>query len=340
MKTHTTMLPSISNLLMNSNDPPTLNLSPASPTLLPSTPPHSEKSPRYLTIDQYSISPILSPIDSPRSLPPLQGDDPPQRLRLPSPSPQPTSPVSPKHMLNKWPTPSVSTSSSSSSTTSTASMALASPPLLSVAAPQPPHHVRHRTLSEDLHTHHRQPPPSFAHHHHSHQQQHPRYTQSASPSPPPSHHELQVPQQRQRSVSASHEIPSTQIVFDASGQPVLKRRRGRPPTMRDANSFDGGWTFLAPTVWDVHVSEEQKEREIQADQRISNAPTPLPQNTNNEHLMNDAMNAFTNSNMDTILHMPRKKRGRKPKTHIAGNSCFVWKDLTSTRSSNSSAPKK
>ena len=214
MKTHTTMLPSISNLLMDSNDPPTLNLSPASPILLPSTPPHSEKSPRYLTIDQYSISPILSPIDSPRSLPPLQGDDPPQRLRLPSPSPQPTSPVSPKHMLNKWPTPSVSTSSSSSSTTSTASMALASPPLLSVPAPQPPHHVRHRTLSEDLHTHHRQAPPSFGHHHHSHQQ-HPRFTQSASPSPPPSHHELQVPQQRQRSVSASHEIPSTQIVFDA-----------------------------------------------------------------------------------------------------------------------------
>ena len=327
MKTHTTMLPSISNLLMNSNDPPTLNLSPASPILLPSTPPHSDKSPRYLSIDQYSISPILSPVDSPRSLPPLQGDDPPQRLRLPSPSPQPTSPISPKHMLNKWPTPSSSSSSCSSSTTSSAaSTTLASPPLSSVSSPSQPAPFRHRTLSEDLYTHHNHPPP-LNHH---------RFTQSASPSPPPSHHELQLPQQRQRSVSTSHEIPSTQIVFDASGQPVLKRRRGRPPTMRDANSFDGGWTFLAPTVWDVHVSEEQKEREIQADQRISNAPMPLPQNTNNEHLMNDAMNAFTNSNMDTILHMPRKKRGRKPKTHIAGNSCFVWKDLTSTRSSNNS----
>ncbi|CEP13626.1 hypothetical protein [Parasitella parasitica] len=320
------MLPSISNLLTNNHDPPILNLSPASPILLPSTPPHSDKSPRHLSI----ISPMLSPIDSPHSLPPLQGDDPPQRLRLPSPSPQPTSPISPKHMLNKWPTPSAS-SSTSSSTASSASIS-SSPPLPSISAPSL-RSFRHQTLGEDSHSHHH----SYRHYHHQ------RFTQSASPSPPPLHHELQVPQQRQRSVSASHEIPNTQIVFDASGQPVLKRRRGRPPTMRDASSFDGGWTFLAPTVWDVHVSEEQKEREIQADQRINNAPITLP-HTSNEHLMNDAMNAFTNSNMDTLLHMPRKKRGRKPKTHIAGNSCFVWKDLTSTRSPNNTsataAPKK
>lgn len=333
MKTHTTMLPSISNLLISSNDPPTLNLSPASPVLLPSTPPHTDKSPHYLSIDQYSISPLLSPAQSPHSLPPLQGDDPPQRLRLPSPSPQPTSPISPKHMLNIWPSPSASSSSSSCSTASSGSIALSSPPLAPLSAlPSQQHPFRHRTLSEDLYT--QQQHQHHMHRHHYNNTTPQRFTQSESPSPPPSHHELQMPQQRQRSVSASHEIPSTQIVFDASGQPVLKRRRGRPPTMRDTNSFDGGWTFLAPTVWDVHVSEEQKEREIQADQRISSAPIPLPQSTNNEHLMNNAMNAFTNSNMDTILHMPRKKRGRKPKTHIAGNSCFVWKDLTSTRSSS------
>ena len=32
-----------------------------------------------------------------------------------------------------------------------------------------------------------------------------------------------------------------------------------------------------------------------------------------------------------------KKRGRKPKTHIVGNSCFVWKDLTSTRTTAAAA---
>ncbi|KAI8076504.1 uncharacterized protein B0P05DRAFT_546126 [Gilbertella persicaria] len=51
--------------------------------------------------------------------------------------------------------------------------------------------------------------------------------------------------------------------------------------------------------------------------------------------MHDSMAAFTNSNMDIMLHMPRKKRGRKPKTHLVGNSCFVWKDLTLSKSKKS-----
>ncbi|KAI7881503.1 uncharacterized protein EV154DRAFT_523389 [Mucor mucedo] len=176
------------------------------------------------------------------SLPPLEGDDPPQRLRLPS------CPLSPKIPFWNSPTPSCSSTSSIVS-----------------------------------------------------------YDEAIEPKP----------------------IPNTQIVFDSTGQAVLKRRRGRPPTCNTSYET-GGWTFLTPTVWDIHVSQEQKEREIKADHdtmlRLSQQVHVIDDN------MNDSMNAFTDSNMDTLLQMPRKKRGRKPKTHIVGNSCFVWKDLTCTRS--------
>lgn len=211
------MLPSISNLLISS---PVLNLSPTSP---------------------YSSN-----------LPPLEGDDPPQRLRLPSPCP-----LSPKIPFWNSPTPSCSSTSSSIS-------------------------------FEDA-------------------------------------NEVEQP------IIELKPIPNTQIVFDSSGQPVLKRRRGRPPTCN--NNFEtGGWTFLTPTVWDIHVSEEQKERELKADNDILSRLHQHQQVHLLDDTMNDSMNAFTDSNMNTLLQMPRKKRGRKPKTHIVGNSCFVWKDLTCTRS--------
>lgn len=283
------MLPSISNLLGPSHEAPILNLSPPSP--------------HHLSIDGLRN---ISPLDSPFNIP-LEGDDPPQRLRLPM-SPQPSSPTSPKPLYKyAWPKLSPTPSSSSTSSSSTASFDVSSGSI----SPSLEHFSRSRTTSEDNYC---------------------RRVTSCSP-----------PVERQRSVSTSSAppVPSTQIVFDSSGQPVLKRRRGRPPTKRNADNFDGGWTFLTPTVWDVHVSEEQKEREIQADHKerlISEAQAQAAAMSNdysaiqNDHSMNDAMAAFTNSNMDTVLNMPRKKRGRKPKTHIIGNSCFVWKDLTSTRS--------
>jgi hypothetical protein len=262
------MLPSISNLLGPSHEAPLVSLSPPSP----------------LHISPFNI--------------PLEGDDPPQRLRLP------LSPQSPKLLYKStWPTLSP-TPSSSTSSSSTASFDVSS----SSISPSLELFSRSRTTSEDNYR-----------------------RRVTSNSPPPV-----IERQRSVSTSSAPPVPSTQIVFDSSGQPVLKRRRGRPPTMRHTNQFDGGWTFLTPTVWDVHVSEEQKEREIQADhkERLISA-TVIPNSiAQNDHLMNDAMAAFTNSNMDTILHMPRKKRGRKPKTHIVGNSCFVWKDLTSTRSAS------
>ncbi|KAI8978474.1 hypothetical protein BDB01DRAFT_837398 [Pilobolus umbonatus] len=123
-------------------------------------------------------------------------------------------------------------------------------------------------------------------------------------------------------------VPNTRIVFDPTGHPILKRKRGRPPTVRDSN-WEGGWTFLTPTVWTIQTSEEQKDRENNA---ICDS---MDSHRSSDVLMNKSMVAFTNSNMDTLLQMPRKKRGRKPKNHIVGNSCFVWKDLTAARTSKS-----
>ncbi|KAI8975963.1 hypothetical protein BDB01DRAFT_804803 [Pilobolus umbonatus] len=115
--------------------------------------------------------------------------------------------------------------------------------------------------------------------------------------------------------------PSTQIILSESGQPILKRRRGRPPSMREP-ALEGGWTFLTPTVWDVSNPQQQA---LSTQRQINKTPM--------DSMMNGSMAAFTSSNMDMVLQMPRKKRGRKPKTHIVGNSCFVWKDITAARRS-------
>ena len=50
--------------------------------------------------------------------------------------------------------------------------------------------------------------------------------------------------------------------------------------------------------------------------------------------MADGINTFTSTNMDMALSIPKKKRGRKPKKQMAGNSCFVWRDLTAPRGAN------
>jgi hypothetical protein len=123
--------------------------------------------------------------------------------------------------------------------------------------------------------------------------------------------------------------PSTQIILSESGQPILKRRRGRPPSLREP-ALEGGWTFLTPTVWDVKnpPSEETQVQQVQQAQQEQQL-----QQANTDSIMNGSMAAFTSSNMDMVLQMPRKKRGRKPKTHIVGNSCFVWKDITASRRS-------
>lgn len=160
---------------------------------------------------------------------------------------------------------------------------------------------------------------------------------SRSPSPSP-------PSSTRNTVDERPPLPpSTQIVLSESGQPILKRRRGRPPSLREP-ALEGGWTFLTPTVWDVNHSASQQQQENgntnnnnytqqQNNNMASSATSTTTSAAATDAIMNGSMAAFTSSNMDMVLQMPRKKRGRKPKTHIVGNSCFVWKDITATRRS-------
>ncbi|KAI8143955.1 hypothetical protein BJV82DRAFT_610008 [Fennellomyces sp. T-0311] len=142
-----------------------------------------------------------------------------------------------------------------------------------------------------------------------------------SPPQPALHYHDQQQQQPPSPAPRPMPPPTTQILISpTTGQPILKRRRGRPPSNREPVN-EGGWTFLTPTVWDVKQPPVQHE-----------SPEPKTE----QHEM---MAAFSSSNMDTVLQMPRKKRGRKPKTQLAGNSCFVWKELPSTRSPSKKAKK-
>ncbi|KAI8048351.1 uncharacterized protein B0P05DRAFT_564577 [Gilbertella persicaria] len=104
-----------------------------------------------------------------------------------------------------------------------------------------------------------------------------------------------------------------------------KRKRGRPPNAsRPEVQADSNYTFVKPTVWDVgHKPQKQKQ---------SNNDTPqfLTENT----VLSDGINTFTATNMNMALNIPKKKRGRKPKKQLEGNSCFVWRDLTAPRGAN------
>lgn len=153
------------------------------------------------------------------------------------------------------------------------------------------------------------------------------------------------PQQPEKKLTVPEDMsmrlpPTTQILLSPSGKPILKRRRGRPPTSaREPNHHsNGGWTFLTPTVWDVNRPHDPTSSPItattgsganlqQADTNTAITAIVSPQQKqHHETAMSHSMAAFTSSDMDTVLQMPRKKRGRKPKKHIAGNSCFVWKE--------------
>ncbi|ORE08648.1 hypothetical protein BCV72DRAFT_224554 [Rhizopus microsporus var. microsporus] len=103
-----------------------------------------------------------------------------------------------------------------------------------------------------------------------------------------------------------------------------KRKRGRPPnTSRpESQTTDNAhWTFIKPTVWDV----KNKNFELRNQKHQSIRPSFTD---------NNAISTFTSTNMDMTLSIPKKKRGRKPKKQLAGNSCFVWKDLTAPRGAN------
>lgn len=101
----------------------------------------------------------------------------------------------------------------------------------------------------------------------------------------------------------------------------IKRKRGRPPNTCSSNrQRDNNWTFVTPTVWDVKHQEVPSKQD--EDYMVLHWPTQQGQNT------------FTNLNMENSLTIPKKKRGRKPKMELAGNLCFVWRDLTARRGAN------
>lgn len=271
---------------------------------------------------QPKLSPLLSPVDSNyassissscssphllsvnQSLPPLQGDDPPKRLK--------------RH-------PSVSSVSSLMSNCSSSSL-ITKPTLWHVTSPS-----ISPIMSFSL--------PSLS----RQQQQQPSSTSTSSPPPPPppppaaaSAPSIFTVQYARSPSPVNTEYnqrpplpPSTQIIVNEEGETILKRRRGRPPNLRES-SEEGGWTFLTPTVWDV--KSQQPSQIAVPTEPISNQQQPQQEVATS--VTNGGVAAFSSSTMsNTLLHMPRKKRGRKPKTQIAGNSCFVWKDISAARRS-------
>ncbi|KAI8369717.1 hypothetical protein BD560DRAFT_397631 [Blakeslea trispora] len=115
-----------------------------------------------------------------------------------------------------------------------------------------------------------------------------------------------------------------------------KRKRGRPPNAsRPEIQADSNFTFVKPTVWDV---KQQKQTSF-SQQESQSTSHQITHASNTPHfaesiILSEGINTFTATNMDMALNIPKKKRGRKPKKQLAGNSCFVWRDLTAPRGAN------
>lgn len=156
------------------------------------------------------------------------------------------------------------------------------------------------------------------------------------------------------STSERLETPApTRLSFTSTGEPILKRRRGRPPSnAREACTWEGGWTFLSPTVWSVNNNNN-------SNQVTAPPSTALPVSSSSSGQQNDQprktldaaatsqqqphsgaisdIAAFSSSDLSNVMHMPKRKRGRKPKKQLVGHSCFVWKDIPIVRSPLSTA---
>ncbi|KAJ8663186.1 hypothetical protein O0I10_001363 [Lichtheimia ornata] len=155
------------------------------------------------------------------------------------------------------------------------------------------------------------------------------------------------------STSERLETPApTRLSFTSTGEPILKRRRGRPPSnAREACTWEGGWTFLSPTVWSVNnnnsnqvtappsttlpVSSSSSGQQNNQPRKTLDAATTSQQQSHSGAISDIA--AFSSSDLSNVMHMPKRKRGRKPKKHLVGHSCFVWKDIPIVRSPLSTA---
>jgi hypothetical protein len=97
--------------------------------------------------------------------------------------------------------------------------------------------------------------------------------------------------------------------------PEVKRKRGRPPNSTSKTKQRDNWTFVTPTICDIkqqniHFTDAQQQKDDEVDFTVLH---------------------WASNNSASI---PKKKRGRKPKVQLAGNFCFVWRDLTARRGAN------
>jgi hypothetical protein len=142
---------------------------------------------------------------------------------------------------------------------------------------------------------------------------------ASSPSNSPSFRSLSEPPTLNLPPSSTDDEEEQEVCHPIFGP---KRKRGRPPNAsKPSTPSDSNWTFVKPTVWDVQSSAR------------SHKNTPQLLCAENK-TMSEGINTFTATNMNMALSIPKKKRGRKPKKQMAGNSCFVWKDLTAPRGAN------
>ncbi|CAO3580032.1 unnamed protein product [Absidia cylindrospora] len=350
--------PTCNNNNSNHMQPPTVQVLPASPT--PSTVDNVTLSPMLSPALSSTRSPFVSSIDSvsPMAMnssefPPIHGDDPPRRLVHSSPSPQPRSPTHYLHHAHHHRAFSSHSEPSSPSygyssmkdhnigASSPEANTLPTPPATYHPSPSAPSIVISQSSSSSSLSIPSAPTTAVGGHHdflkpdqpssrtRTNNIGSPSTSPSRSPSPSPS-----LAPTRQESVPAPP--PCTQIFISPTGQPILKRRRGRPPT-RSPGYDEGGWTFLSPTVWDVSSSSSQQQKHQQSQQQQQKSSSNQQRAMiDSDSTMTESMTAFTGADMDTVLPMPKKKRGRKPKTHIEGNSCFIWKDIGATRRSTTS----
>ncbi|KAI8991190.1 hypothetical protein BDF20DRAFT_843220 [Mycotypha africana] len=333
-------LPSISSLLINTpaqkgdaQPPPILNLSPPSPSLSLHSGPFSPINSPYLhptaIHNKAKLSPLLSPIsfNSSNDLPPIHGDDPPQILRLPSPS------------CSFLTSPSTPTSPTINNNSSASILFCPLSPRTELFSHQHRHQItpnrdRKRWLSLS--------PPTI--HSSSNSTAASSHTSCSTHMPLP----VGTPQS---TITTTNNDPSSAMKqhrtrsksFDDStiNNSSKKQKRKRQP--ESSETADKGvvcdppqYTFLTPTV--LHNSDTRIRRNKHFDrQRYHSAggasSNIAPQNTitlTTNVVETTMMTAFTNSNMDTVLNMPSKKRGRKPKTCLVGNSCFLWKDTSTS----------
>ncbi|KAI8140968.1 hypothetical protein BJV82DRAFT_670967 [Fennellomyces sp. T-0311] len=138
------------------------------------------------------------------------------------------------------------------------------------------------------------------------------------------HHDPSTSWQRPHSASPSLSPASPPPPF------VAKRKRGRPPNASRQVSQRDCWTFVTPTVWEVKNAQLPEKDDDSSDSSSNMTVLLWPE----EPRRNKGLNTFTSTRMETTLSIPKKKRGRKPKVQLAGNSCFVWRDLTARRGAN------